>query len=137
MTPCIYTRRNGTGIRNGVTPRGVNDYLRPITKEGLYPEEAANDRCRFAVIALAGVGVGIGNIFCSGNINRSQPVGEVFGIGILGFALTEAIAFSHWLLLCCFCSHCKTAEHRTFYDLLAGCRRDRWSLTGKSIHINL
>ena len=48
-----------------------------------------------AVIALAGVGVGIGNIFSAlvTSIARNPAVrGEVFGIGILGFALTEAIA---------------------------------------------
>ena len=48
-----------------------------------------------AVIALAGVGVGIGNIFSSlvSSIARTPAArGEVFGIGILGFALTEAIA---------------------------------------------
>ena len=48
-----------------------------------------------AVIALAGVGVGIGNIFSSLvlSIARNPAArGEVFGIGILGFALTEAIA---------------------------------------------
>jgi len=48
-----------------------------------------------AVIALAGVGVGIGSIFSSlvSSIARNPAArGEVFGIGILGFALTEAIA---------------------------------------------
>jgi F-type H+-transporting ATPase subunit c len=48
-----------------------------------------------AVIALAGVGVGIGNIFSSlvSSIARNPAArGEVFGIGLLGFALTEAIA---------------------------------------------
>ena len=48
-----------------------------------------------AVIALAGVGVGIGNIFSAlvTSIARNPAArGEVFGIGILGFALTEAIA---------------------------------------------
>ena len=48
-----------------------------------------------AVIALAGVGVGIGNIFASliSCIARNPAArDEVFGIGILGFALTEAIA---------------------------------------------
>ena len=48
-----------------------------------------------AVIALAGVGVGIGNIFSAlvTSIARNPSArGEVFGIGILGFALTEAIA---------------------------------------------
>jgi len=48
-----------------------------------------------AVIALAGVGIGIGSIFSS----MVQAVGRnpgardaVFPIGILGFALTEAVA---------------------------------------------
>ena len=48
-----------------------------------------------AVIALAGVGVGIGNIFAAlvTSIARNPAARtEVFGIGILGFALTEAIA---------------------------------------------
>ncbi|MDC3234994.1 ATP synthase subunit C family protein [Candidatus Puniceispirillum sp.] len=48
-----------------------------------------------AVIALAGVGVGIGNIFSAlvTSIARNPAArNEVFGIGILGFALTEAIA---------------------------------------------
>ena len=48
-----------------------------------------------AVIALAGVGVGIGNIFASliSSIARNPAArDEVFGIGVLGFALTEAIA---------------------------------------------
>ena len=48
-----------------------------------------------AVIALAGVGVGIGNIFAAlvNAIGRNPSAkNEVFGIGILGFALTEAVA---------------------------------------------
>ena len=48
-----------------------------------------------AVIARAGVGVGIGNIFSAlvTSIARNPAArNEVFGIGILGFALTEAIA---------------------------------------------
>ena len=48
-----------------------------------------------ACIALLGVGVGIGNIFSSliGSIARNPAArDQVFGIGILGFALTEAIA---------------------------------------------
>ncbi|CAH2599612.1 ATP synthase subunit c [Rhodovastum atsumiense] len=48
-----------------------------------------------AVIALAGVGVGIGNIFSSlvNSIARNPSSrDQVFGIGILGFALTEAVA---------------------------------------------
>ncbi|AKR47973.1 MULTISPECIES: ATP synthase subunit C family protein [Acetobacter] len=48
-----------------------------------------------AVIALAGVGIGLGNIFSTlvSSIARnpaSRP--HVFGLGMLGFALTEAIA---------------------------------------------
>ena len=48
-----------------------------------------------AVIALAGVGVGIGNIFAAlvNAIGRNPSAkNEVFCIGILGFALTEAVA---------------------------------------------
>ena len=48
-----------------------------------------------AVVALAGVGVGIGNIFASlvSSIARNPSARDtVFGIGILGFAVTEAIA---------------------------------------------
>ena len=48
-----------------------------------------------AVVALAGVGVGIGNIFAAlvSSIARNPAARDnVFGIGILGFALTEAIA---------------------------------------------
>lgn len=48
-----------------------------------------------AVLPLLGVGIGIGNIFSSlvNSIARNPSArGDVFGIGILGFALTEAIA---------------------------------------------
>ncbi|WP_374443491.1 ATP synthase subunit C family protein [Stella sp.] len=48
-----------------------------------------------AVIALLGVGVGIGNIFSNliAAIARNPAAREqVFPIGILGFALTEAVA---------------------------------------------
>lgn len=48
-----------------------------------------------AVIALMGVGIGIGNIFSNliTAIARNPAArDQVFGIGILGFALTEAIA---------------------------------------------
>jgi F-type H+-transporting ATPase subunit c len=47
------------------------------------------------VLPLLGVALGIGNIFSSlvNSIARNPAArGEVFGIGILGFALTEAIA---------------------------------------------
>ena len=48
-----------------------------------------------AVIALAGVGVGIGNIFASlvTAVGRNTAAkNEVFGIAILRFALTESVA---------------------------------------------
>ena len=48
-----------------------------------------------AVIALMGVGVGIGNIFSTlvASIARNPAArDQVFGIGMLGFALTEAVA---------------------------------------------
>ncbi len=48
-----------------------------------------------AVLALWGVGIGIGNIFSNliTSIARNPAArDQVFGIGILGFALTEAIA---------------------------------------------
>jgi F0F1-type ATP synthase membrane subunit c/vacuolar-type H+-ATPase subunit K len=48
-----------------------------------------------AVLPLLGVGIGIGNIFSSlvNSIARTPSArNDVFGIGILGFALTEAIA---------------------------------------------
>ena len=48
-----------------------------------------------AVIALAGVGVGIGNIFSSmvSSVARNPASRDaIFPIGILGFALTEAVA---------------------------------------------
>ena len=48
-----------------------------------------------AVIALAGVGIGIGNIFAAmvTTVGRNPAARDaVFPIGILGFALTEAVA---------------------------------------------
>ena len=48
-----------------------------------------------AVIALFGVGLGIGNIFASliNSVARNPSARDaVFPIGILGFALTEAVA---------------------------------------------
>ena len=54
-----------------------------------------------AVIALMGVGVGIGNIFSTlvASIARNPAArDQVFGIGMLGFALTEAVAlFALWV----------------------------------------
>jgi len=48
-----------------------------------------------ATIALAGVGVGIGNIFgnfISGSMRNPAAAPKVFGNVLLGFALVEAIA---------------------------------------------
>jgi F-type H+-transporting ATPase subunit c len=48
-----------------------------------------------ACIGLAGVGVGIGMIFANlvSSIGRNPAArGSVFGVGMLGFALTEAVA---------------------------------------------
>ena len=48
-----------------------------------------------AAIGVAGAGVGIGNIFSSlvSSISRNPAArDQVFGIGMLGFALTEAVA---------------------------------------------
>jgi len=48
-----------------------------------------------ATIALAGVGVGIGNIFgnyVAGALRNPAAAPQVFGNVLLGFALTEAIA---------------------------------------------
>jgi F-type H+-transporting ATPase subunit c len=48
-----------------------------------------------AVIALLGVGIGLGNIFSSliTSIARNPSAkGDVMPVGLLGFALTESIA---------------------------------------------
>ena len=48
-----------------------------------------------AVVALAGVGVGIGNIFgnyVQGYLRNPAAGPKVFGTVLLGFALTEAVA---------------------------------------------
>ena len=52
-----------------------------------------------ATIALAGVGIGIGNIFgsfVSGALRNPEAAPRVFGNVLLGFALTEAV-----LMLAC------------------------------------
>jgi len=59
------------------------------------PEAAKLIGAGLATIALAGVGVGIGNIFGSfiTAVGRNPAAQEkVFGNVLLGFALTEAIA---------------------------------------------
>ncbi|MBL4666129.1 MAG: F0F1 ATP synthase subunit C [Sneathiella sp.] len=48
-----------------------------------------------ATIALAGVGIGLGNIFSSyisGSLRNPAAAPKVFGNVLLGFALTEAVA---------------------------------------------
>lgn len=48
-----------------------------------------------AVLALFGVGIGLGNIFSSliSSIARNPSAkSEVFTVGLIGFALTESIA---------------------------------------------
>ena len=48
-----------------------------------------------AVIALSGVGIGIGNIVAtlvSSIARKPASRSHVFGLGMLGFALTEAVA---------------------------------------------
>ena len=59
------------------------------------PEAAKLIGAGLATIALAGVGVGIGNIFgnyVAGAVRNPAAAPQVFGNGLLGFALTEAIA---------------------------------------------
>lgn len=59
------------------------------------PQAARYIGAGFAVIALFGVGLGIGNIFSSmiNSVARNPSARDaVFPIGILGFALTEAVA---------------------------------------------
>ena len=54
-----------------------------------------------AVIALAGVGIGIGNIFAAmvSSVARNPGARDaVFPIGILGFALTEALGIFSLLI---------------------------------------
>ena len=59
------------------------------------PAAAKSLGAGIAVIALAGVGIGIGNIFAAlvTSVARNPSArDQVFGLGILGFALTEAVA---------------------------------------------
>ena len=63
---------------------------------------AKNIGAGIAVIALAGVGVGIGNIFAAlvSSVARNPSARDnVFGLAILGFALTEAVALYALCLL--------------------------------------
>src|ERR1700674_2173272 len=80
------------------TERAVFSAIRPA----IFPKDHIMDAASakligagLAAIALAGVGVGIGNIFATlvSSIARNPAArDQVFGIGILGFALTEAVA---------------------------------------------
>jgi F-type H+-transporting ATPase subunit c len=59
------------------------------------PEAAKYIGAGLATIALAGVGVGIGQIFgsfVSGALRNPAAAPRVFGNVLLGFALTEAVA---------------------------------------------
>jgi F0F1-type ATP synthase membrane subunit c/vacuolar-type H+-ATPase subunit K len=59
------------------------------------PHSAKMIGAGLAAIGVAGAGVGIGNIFGSlvSSIARNPAArDQVFGIGMLGFALTEAVA---------------------------------------------
>lgn len=59
------------------------------------PEAAKLIGAGIAVIPLLGVGIGIGSIFSSlvATIGRNPAArNEVFGVGLLAFALTESIA---------------------------------------------
>ena len=89
-----------------------------------------------AVIALAGVGVGIGNIFSAlvTSIARNPAArSEVFGIGILRLCADRS--YRTFRTGCCFAAFVrtvKTAEHCTFHDLFAGCHRQLMArLTGR------
>ena len=87
-----------------------------------------------AVIALAGVGVGIGNIFAAlvTSIARNPAArGEVFGIGILGFALTEAIALFVLVVAVAFVRSVKDPNAQQFHDFLAGIAIRFRSTTGR------
>ena len=75
-----------------------------------------------AVIALAGVGIGIGNIFASmvSSVARNPGARDaVFPIGILGFALTEAVALFALLnaFLILFTSGKRGPGNRAFWRL--------------------
>ncbi|HET9904653.1 MAG TPA: F0F1 ATP synthase subunit C [Xanthobacteraceae bacterium] len=59
------------------------------------PEAARLIGAGLATLALAGVGIGMGNIFGSfvaGALRNPAAAPRVFGNLLLGFALTEAIA---------------------------------------------
>jgi len=59
------------------------------------PEAAKLIGAGLATLALAGVGIGMGNIFGSfvaGALRNPAAAPRVFGNLLLGFALTEAIA---------------------------------------------
>jgi len=67
------------------------------------PQAARAIGAGLAAIGVAGAGVGIGNIFAAlvNSVARNPASrNQVFGLGILGFALTEAVAL--YALLICF-----------------------------------
>ncbi len=90
MTRCICTRS-----RVPDPPFRNHAYLNEKDYPAMDVAAAKALGAGIAVIALAGVGVGIGNIFSSlvTSVARNPSArDQVFGLGILGFALTEAVA---------------------------------------------
>src|SRR4029077_17407502 len=66
-----------------------------VKDDAMDPTAAKMIGAGLAAIGVAGAGVGIGNIFASlvSSIARNPAArDQVFGIGMLGFALTEAVA---------------------------------------------
>ncbi len=59
------------------------------------PQAAKYIGAGFAMIALLGVGIGLGNIFSSliASIARNPSAkDQIYPVGLLGFAVTEAVA---------------------------------------------
>lgn len=59
------------------------------------PQAAKYIGAGFAMIALLGVGIGLGNIFSSliSSIARNPSAkDQIYPVGLLGFAVTEAVA---------------------------------------------
>lgn len=59
------------------------------------PQAAKYIGAGFAMVALLGVGIGLGNIFSSliASIARNPSAkDQIYPVGLLGFAVTEAVA---------------------------------------------
>src|SRR6516225_2961897 len=76
----------------------ITEFRYPLKPEGLTSMDANAAKligAGLATISLAGVGVGIGQIFgsyISGSLRNPAAAPKVFGNVLLGFALTEAVA---------------------------------------------